>query len=94
MSKSWHQASWLYESLGFAKAGDAILLLGDAVQCVDAPVTLASFVAKCGAQGVAVYALQSDLKLRGIGTPLAGIDVVDDAGFVDLVVKHQKQIAW
>lgn len=94
MSKSWHQSSWLYESLAFANEGDAILLLGDAVQCADAPITLASFVAKCGMQGVAVYVLESDMQLRGVGAPLQGIQVVDDTGFVNLVVEHQKQIAW
>ncbi|GHA07177.1 hypothetical protein GCM10008090_16190 [Arenicella chitinivorans] len=94
ISKSWHQVSWLYELLAFASEGDAVLLLGDAVQCVDSPITLASFVAKCKVQGIAVYVLQSDMQVRGVGEPISGINRIDDTGFVDLVVEHQQQVAW
>ena len=43
-----------------------------------------------------IYALGPDLDARGIspGRRLAGIEVVDYAGFVELAVIHTKVVAW
>lgn len=91
---SWHDQTWLYEQLAFASAGDSILLLEDGVLCIDGGVTLASFVAKCKANEIDVFALQEDALARGTAEPIDGINLVDVSGFVTLVGKHDKHIAW
>ena len=94
VSKSWHESTWLFEQQVFASNGDAILLTQDAVLALQSPLTLASFLGKCQASGVQVYALQDDCDLRGIDKCYAGIKMVDYAGFVALVVEHSKQLSW
>ena len=94
ISKSWHDSYWLYERLGFAKAGDAILLIEDAVLATHSAMTLASFVAKCAASDVSTYVLQDDLLLRGLDNQYAMVNEVDYEGFVRLIVQYDKQVSW
>ena len=94
ISKSWHDAQWLYEQLAFASKGDSILLLQDGVLASHSPITLASFVAKCGASQVAVYLLEDDCELRGIQNKYERLELVDYVGFVRLIARHDKQVAW
>ena len=68
-----------------ARAGtdDAVLLLEDGVYAAAAPLPRAVFV------------LEADVRARGLGTRLpAEAAVIDDAGFVDLVVAHQPVVTW
>jgi sulfur relay protein TusB/DsrH len=42
-----------------------------------------------------VVALRHDVDVMGIGSRLAdAVGVVDDAGFVDLVVRHSPVVSW
>ena len=94
LSRSWHQTTGLFEQLAFAQKGDAILLIEDAVLAMQSPITLASFISKCANADVAVYALLDDLRLRGIDNKYCEINLIDYAGFVELVEEHSKQVAW
>lgn len=94
INKSWHNSTWLFEQLMFASEGDSILLLEDAVLCIDSQVTLASFVAKCRSRKIDVFALREDTRLRGVENRFNDIELVDYAGFVALVTQHDKQVAW
>lgn len=94
ISSSWHNAHDLYEKCAFAKSGDAILLLQDAVLATHSELTLASFVAKCNASDVSVYVLEDDLLLRGIENKYTQIEKINYAAFVELLTKHDKQVAW
>ncbi|MFT5571888.1 MAG: sulfur relay protein TusB/DsrH [Cryomorphaceae bacterium] len=94
ISRSWHNATWLYEQLAFAAEGDAILLLQDGVLAIQSPISLGSFLAKCEAFGVQVYALKEDCTLRGVENQYAQLQAVDYDGFVSLVEVHDKQVAW
>ena len=94
LSKSWHESTWLYESLVFASEGDAILLTQDAVLALQSPITLASFLAKCESISVGVYALQEDCSLRGVENQYPNIQLIDYKGFVELVIEHSKQVSW
>lgn len=94
LSKSWHGASWLYEQLAFAYAGDAIVLLEDAVLAAHSPLTLGSFLAKCKAQQITVYILKEDCRLRGIDSQYPSLQSIDRQALVRLVVEHDKQVAW
>ena len=93
-SKSWHDSTWLFEQLGFTSSGDAILLLQDAVLALHSPVTLASFVAKCEANGITIYALLEDCQLRGIENKYDSIQLMAYGDFVNLDAEHSKQVAW
>ena len=94
VNKSWHDSYWLFERLLFASSGDTILLLEDGVLAVHSAATLASFLGKCHANNVCVCVLESDLLLRGLDNKYPRIKEVDYDGFVDLVVNHDKQVAW
>ncbi len=63
----------------------AALAAGDAAAKLDEP-----------ARDGRVYALGPDLEARGIGTDqlAAGVEVVDYAGFVQLVAAHGPHQAW
>ena len=94
LRQSWHQAPWLHERLAFASAGDSILLLADAVLALQSPLALASFVAKCTASDIQLFALQEDIDLRGIENKYPEINSIGYDEFVQLVVAHDKQLAW
>lgn len=94
VNKSWSNRTALFEQLAFASEGDAILLIEDSVLALQSPITLASFIAKCEAFKINVFALANDVALRGVHSQYDSITLVDYAGFVDLVSKHDKQVAW
>ena len=94
ISKAWHDSVWLFEQLCFASKGDTILLIEDAVLSAHSPVSLASFIAKCQALEVGIFVLGDDCKMRGIENHYSGLIEIDYQGFVDLVTKHSKQVAW
>ena len=94
LSKSWHESTWLFEQLAFAGAGDAILLIQESVLALQSPITLASFIAKCKASEVTVYALRDDCLVRGVVCQYPDIQLVGYDGFVKLVVQHGKQVSW
>jgi len=95
VNKSPYEKSSLDSCLRYAKAGSAILLIEDAVY---AAVKGAAFEDRLqtAAQGKKLYVLGPDLKARGIAEDrlIAGIEVVDYAGFVDLSVEHDKVSSW
>lgn len=91
---SWHDTTWLVEQLGFASSGDAILLIEDGVLALQSPITLASFLAKCRAQKILVFALADDVRLRGVESQYQDVKQIGYDEFVDLVTQHEKQVAW
>lgn len=94
INQSWYNSTWLYEQLCLAQSGDAILLIEDAVLALQSPITLASFVAKCEAEEIAVYALQDDCTLRGVSNQHSAVQQIDYVAWVELVAQHQKMVAW
>ena len=94
LSKSWHDSVWLFEQLAFASEGDAIVLLQDAVLAAHSDISLASFLAKCDALNISVFALEQDCQTRGINNKYEQLSLLSYSGFVDLVCQHEKQIAW
>jgi len=68
-------------------AGDAVLLLEDAVYAAQTALPLPA--------GVALYVLAADLAARGISASIRPNSCfVDYAGFVDLSLAHDKVINW
>lgn len=66
--------------------GDAILLIEDGVY-----LSQRSHIAK---RAISIYALQHDLHMRGLSPMQGRIQIVDDAGFVDLCGRFDKTISW
>ncbi len=73
-----------------AREGDGILLIEDGVYAA-APIDhpLSEALAAASERGVALYALQPDLRARGIG---ASMQAVDYAGFVDLIESYERSV--
>jgi len=94
INRSWYQHAWLFEQLAFASRDDAILLIEDAVLSLQSPIALASFTAKCEAKNISLLVLSNDLQQRGIENKYKTIQPIDYAGMVDLVGRHDKQVAW
>ena len=92
VNKSPFSETGLDSCLRVAQKGDPILLIEDAVLGASAAGSVAAKV-KDAQKDHEVYALQADIKARGLDRLLDGIKVVDYAGFVDLVEKH-KTMSW
>lgn len=94
ITKSWHDATWLYEQLAFAAQGDCIVLMQDAVLAAHSSISLASFLAKCQASQITVLLLEEDCRLRGVDNKYSSIKLIDYFGLVECVAEHSKQVAW
>jgi len=94
INRSWHDQIWVFEQMAFASKGDSILLIEDAVLALQSPITLGSFFAKCAAMNINVHALKSDCELRGIDNKTTSVLMIDYSAYVDLVCKHDMQVAW
>lgn len=77
----------LESCLRFAPAGAPIVLYEDAVYAAKAGTRVEDLVRGAMAQRP-VYALEADLKARGIEDRIEGIRVINYSGFVDLVEQH------
>ncbi|MFZ1345192.1 sulfurtransferase complex subunit TusB [Thiothrix eikelboomii] len=97
VNKSPFERNALKSCLAHALAGDAVLLIEDAVIGAVSGTSLASELqAAMSEQAVSIYALGPDLSARGVSEQrmLDGIQVVDYAGFVDLTVANEKTQSW
>jgi tRNA 2-thiouridine synthesizing protein B len=75
---------------GYYKTGDTLLLTEDGVYAA-----IASGKAAASLNGLKVAALGPDVQARGIAEKLiAGIDIVDYAGFVNLVTTTDRVQSW
>jgi tRNA 2-thiouridine synthesizing protein B len=71
--------------LAAALPGDAILLIEHGVYCT----TVAA------AEDVTVYALDVDVRARGLADKIAAhVQLIDDAGFVELACNHNPIVTW
>lgn len=91
VNKSPYSTTSLNTATGLMKDGDRLLLIEDAVYGAVKSGKAASLL-----QGLKVSVLGPDLAARGItADKLAdGIDVIDYAGFVDLVEANDKVQSW
>ena len=70
------------------------MLIEDGVHTLQSSVSLAWFMTQCQALEIRVYALQDDIKQRGIASKYKAIKQIDYDALVDLVIQHGKQVAW
>jgi len=94
VNKSPFDHNTLETCLRFAKQGSAVLLIEDGVYAAARETAVAKQV-QDALKSVSIYALKSDLEARGMqNRVMDGIQLVDYAGFVDLVVAHNTVQSW
>ena len=95
VNKSPFEKNSLDECLTHATDGSAILLLEDGVYAAMQGTGVEADV-KGAMASKKIYALSSDVKLRGLSADrlIDGIELVDYAGFVDLTESNDKVQAW
>ena len=89
VNKSATDRGSLESCLAMATKGSAVLLIEDAVYAATTG----------GAAAAKIQAAAADLKIYALGPDLAarvldGVNVVDYAGFVDLVAEHKSCQSW
>lgn len=94
VNKSPFETGALLSCLNHCKPGDAVLLIEDGIYGALAASSVADTVREA-ATDVAIFALEGDVKARGIGGKLMGeVETVGYDGFVDLVVDYDRTQAW
>jgi tRNA 2-thiouridine synthesizing protein B len=95
VNKSPFEKNAFESALKFSLAGSSILLLEDGVYGA-MKGTVAEDMLKNAMADKKVYALKSDLMARAIKEDrvIDGVEIVDYAGFVDLVEANDKVQAW
>jgi tRNA 2-thiouridine synthesizing protein B len=92
INKSPFQNSALENCLRVARNGDVILLLEDGVYAA-AVGTVKSSLIEQAVRRHAVYAIEADLKARGLDKLVKEVRIAGYGDFVDLVEKHPVH-AW
>lgn len=92
VNKSAFETRNLENCLKFATKETPVLLCEDGVLAAAAGTSLEPMMEKA-LEEYEIYALQEDIKARGIKKLINGVKTVDYAGFVELVEKH-KVFSW
>jgi tRNA 2-thiouridine synthesizing protein B len=87
VNKSPLDSGCLASALRVAAAGAPILLLEDGVQAAR-PGARSEVLVLAALRSHPLYALEPDLKARGIRRVIPGVQVIGYDGFVELVEKH------
>lgn len=94
VNKSPFECSSLESCLRVAQPGAAVLLIEDGVYAATR-ATAAQAHIRAAAGKLRFYALAPDIEARGMqGRVAEGIELVDYAGFVDLVTSHDAVQSW
>ena len=92
VNKSPFQNNSLENCLRVARKGDVILLLEDGVYAASAGTAKSSLIEQAVKQ-YSVYAIDADLKARGLGNLIKDVRVASYGDFVDLAEQHPVH-AW
>ncbi|MEX1197141.1 MAG: sulfurtransferase complex subunit TusB [Pseudohongiellaceae bacterium] len=93
VNKPQSRSQTLRSCLRLLQPGDALLLIEDGVYaCADTGEN--RLLWQNLPADVSCHVLQPDLDARGITLPLTAFALVEDAGFVDLVCRHDKTLSW
>lgn len=94
VNKSPFTCSSLESCLRVAQPGAAVLLIEDGIYAATAGTSLQDRVRR-PPQGLRFYALAPDIEARGMqGRIVEGVELIDYAGFVDLVAAHDNVQSW
>jgi len=93
INKSPFESSSLESCLRVAQPGAAVILIEDGVYAATTAAAQAHLHPASGR--LRVYALAPDIEARGMQERIAtGVELVDFAGFVDLVTSHNTVQSW
>ncbi len=92
VNKSPYMKSSLESCIRVAQKNDPILLIEDAVLGAAAGGGTENLL-QGAMKNHPVYVLSADVSARGLGSLTQGVQVIDYAGFVDLVEQH-KPMTW
>ncbi len=95
VNKSPYERNSLDTCLRLARADSSILLIEDGIYAVSKNGAAADKMRQA-LDKHRVYALEADLKARGIGADMVldGISLVDYDGFVELTTEHDRLQSW
>jgi len=95
INKSPFEKRTLEQCLSRIGSGDGVLLIEDAVVAAVGGTAVSNAITAAGSQSK-LYVLGPDLDARGFADAslLGDVNIVDYAGFVDLVVKHDRVHSW
>lgn len=94
VNKSPFERNTLQSCLQHAKPGSSILLIEDGVYAATRNTAARDAIQKA-METVKIYALKPDLDARGMqDRVMEGIELVDYAGFVDLVEQSDRVQSW
>ncbi|MFO7592473.1 MAG: sulfurtransferase complex subunit TusB [Pseudomonadota bacterium] len=94
VNKSPFEKNTLETCLAYAVKGSAVLLIEDGVYGAMKGTAVSEMVQQAMGD-VTVYALEPDVKARGVADKMMdGIKLVDYAGFVDLATENDKVQSW
>jgi tRNA 2-thiouridine synthesizing protein B len=94
VNKSPFQTNALQTCISCAKDGSAVLLYEDGVYAALKGSSVADTLTGAMSK-LSVYALESDVKARGIADKVIdGITLIDYAGFVDLACEKDQVSSW
>ncbi len=92
VNKSPFAHSSLESCLRFVQAGDVILLMEDGVYAAAGSTSRSHLIEQALKNGP-VYAIQADIKARGLTDLVTGIQLADYDKFVELLEQHSSH-AW
>ncbi|MFQ5643510.1 MAG: sulfurtransferase complex subunit TusB [Thiogranum sp.] len=92
VNKSPYANTTLESCLRFVQEGDVILLLEDGVYAAASGTSKSHLVEKA-LETHTVYAIQADVKARGLENLIEGVTLADYQGFVKLLEEHRSN-AW
>ena len=92
VNKSPFSNNSLESCLRFVREGDVILLLEDGVYAA-AEKTIKSHLVEGVLKTNAVYAIQADIKARGVDALIEGVELADYNDFIKLLESHRSN-AW
>jgi len=94
VNKSPFERNALDSCLRFGRKGSSVLLIEDGVYAATRG-NVAEPKIKAALDQMKIYALRPDLEARGMqDAVMAGIELVDYGGFVDLVTGHTTVQSW
>ena len=95
VNKSPFEKDSLERCIKNAKAGSSVLLIEDGIYGALKGSSLSDTVQSAMSSSISFYALSGDVAARGVdGKIMDNVQLVDYAGFVDLVTKHDSTAAW
>ena len=94
VNKSPFEKESMKSCLRLSADGSSILLIEDGIYAALEGTTFSDSI-KEAMKSKKVYALQEDINARGVQSKLMdGVELVDYAGFVNLVTQHDKVQSW